>query len=44
MRSSEAQARVKVDRLLQNAGWRFFDSDEGKANIKLEDRVTLKRI
>lgn len=44
MKKSEVAARVKIDQMLKNAGWRFFDSDEGNANIKLEDRVSLKKI
>ena len=26
----EAVARIKIDKLLQESGWRFFDSEEGK--------------
>jgi len=33
----EAQARIKINKLLEEAGWRFFDSNEGKANIVLKD-------
>jgi type I restriction enzyme R subunit len=37
----EASARIKINRLLETAGWRFF-ADEGKpANIRLELTVTL---
>jgi hypothetical protein len=25
----EQEARVKIDQLLEQAGWRFFDADEG---------------
>src|SRR5438552_1087280 len=32
----EALARVKINRLLEAAGWRFFDDDRGPANIILE--------
>ena len=31
----EAKARIKINILLQNAGWRFFDDENGKANIVL---------
>lgn len=41
--SSEAQARIKIDKLLQDKGWRFFDTDEGTANVKLESRTTKKK-
>ena len=40
---SEAAARHKIDQLLENAGWRFFDDDNGPANIRLEAHVALKR-
>ncbi len=40
---NEATARRKIDRLLENAGWRFFDDDAGRANIRLEAQVALKR-
>ncbi len=40
---NEATARLKIDRLLENAGWRFFDDDAGRANIRLEAQVALKR-
>jgi hypothetical protein len=32
----EAHARIKINKLLEAAGWRFFDSPQGKANIALE--------
>ncbi len=28
MRMNEATARIKINRLLENAGWRFFDEGE----------------
>ena len=34
---TEAKARIKINKLLEEAGWRFFDSEEGKTNILLED-------
>jgi type I restriction enzyme R subunit len=27
----EAQARIKINKLLEEAGWRFFDDDKGSA-------------
>ncbi len=39
----EATARVKINKLLESAGWRFFDSEDGPANIRLEASVTLKK-
>jgi type I restriction enzyme R subunit len=40
----EAQARIKINKLLEEAGWRFFDDKNGKANIICEDRITKKTI
>ena len=40
---SEAQARIKINRMLENAGWRFFDSPKGPANIILEGNVKLTK-
>ncbi|MYC23238.1 MAG: DEAD/DEAH box helicase [Caldilineaceae bacterium SB0662_bin_25] len=39
----EATARIKINKLLESAGWRFFDSEDGPANIRLEASVTLKK-
>ena len=38
----EAAARIKINKLLENAGWRFFANAQGPANIQLEPSVTLK--
>ncbi len=40
---NEAAARRKIDQLLASAGWRFFDDDHGRANIRLEAHVALQR-
>ncbi|MDX6403851.1 MAG: type restriction enzyme subunit [Blastocatellia bacterium] len=37
----EATARIKINRLLEDAGWRFFADGKGPANIQLEPSVTL---
>jgi type I restriction enzyme, R subunit len=37
----EAKARIKINSLLQEAGWRFFDDKNGQANIVLEPKVDL---
>jgi type I restriction enzyme R subunit len=44
--SKEAKARIKINKLLEEAGWRFFDNEEGPANILLEDyvKITQKEI
>ncbi len=41
--AKEAKARIKINRLLEEAGWRFFDSEEGKANIELEKGVKITK-
>jgi type I restriction enzyme, R subunit len=40
--SKEAKARIKINKLLEEAGWRFEDSDNTKANIKLEANVKFQ--
>lgn len=42
MTAKEAKARIKINKLLEEAGWRFFDNVTGKANIVLEPNVKLK--
>jgi len=37
----EAKARIKINKLLEEAGWRFLDSDAGPANITLENVVKI---
>jgi type I restriction enzyme R subunit len=32
----EAAARIKINKLLESAGWRFFAISDGPANIQLE--------
>ncbi|MBF0377266.1 MAG: DEAD/DEAH box helicase family protein [Desulfamplus sp.] len=50
MAAKEAKARIKINRLLEEAGWRFFDIDNGKkdnaktkikANVLLENNVKI---
>ena len=36
MLQKEAKARIKINRLLEEAGWRLTDGKEGKTNILLE--------
>ncbi len=35
----EAQSRIKINKLLEDSGWRFEDNKDGKANIQLEPGV-----
>jgi len=41
MSAKEAQARIKINKLLEEAGWRFFDDENGPANIVLEPQVKI---
>ena len=38
----EAAARVKINKLLEAAGWRFFPEGSAPANVRLEAAVTLQ--
>ncbi|MFZ3222353.1 MAG: hypothetical protein WA142_04555 [Rugosibacter sp.] len=42
MSNKEATARIKINKLLEAAGWRFFAEGAAPANIRLEPSVTLK--
>ncbi|MGH8610048.1 MAG: type I restriction endonuclease, partial [Gammaproteobacteria bacterium] len=42
MPEKEATARIKINKLLEAAGWRFFQDGSGPANICLEPSVTIK--
>jgi hypothetical protein len=42
MSSKEATARIKINHLLEEAGWRFFADGSTPANIRLEPSVTIK--
>ena len=42
MANKEATARIKINKLLETAGWRFFAEDGKPANICLELSVTIK--
>ena len=39
---NEATARLKINRLLERAGWRFFPEGNKPANIRLEPSVDIK--
>ena len=38
----EATARIKINKLLEAAGWRFFADGNTPANIRLESSITIK--
>lgn len=39
----EATARIKINKLLEAAHWRFFADEHGPANIQLEPSVVLTK-
>ena len=39
---NEATARIKINKLLEAAGWRFFAEGDSPANICLEPNVTIR--
>ncbi len=40
---NEATARIKINKMLEDAGWRFFAEGNKPANIRLEPSVTIKK-
>ena len=42
MAANEATARIRINKLLEAAGWRFFPEGDVPANILLESCVALK--
>jgi len=42
MANKEATARIKINKLLETAGWSFFPKGNAPANIRLEPGVTIK--
>ena len=40
--TKEATARIKINKLLEAAGWRFFADSNDAANIRLEPSVMIK--
>jgi type I restriction enzyme R subunit len=41
MPEKEAKARIKINKLLEESGWRLLDNSSGKANVVLENNVKL---
>lgn len=41
MAQKEAKARIKINKLLENAGWRLLDDERGAANVAFEVNVKL---
>lgn len=44
MPAKEAKARIKINKLLEDSGWRLVDDSAGKANVVLENNVRITRI
>ena len=42
--SKEANARIKINKLLEESGWRFEADKNGKANIQLEPGVKYSEL
>jgi type I restriction enzyme, R subunit len=38
----EAKARIKINKMLEEAGWRLLDSPAARANVHLETTIALK--
>ena len=43
MGAKEARARLKINIMLEEAGWRFFDDKNGYANIQVEPYVKMTK-
>lgn len=41
---NEATARLKINKLLESAGWQFFDEGDKPANIRLEAGVEINTL
>ena len=41
--STETDGLEKINKLLEEAGWRFFDNENSPANIQLEANVKLTK-
>ncbi len=40
----EARARIKINKLLEESGWRFEDNKNGKTNIQLEPNIIYSEL
>jgi len=39
--TTEAEARIKIDKLLEKAGWRLVSDNYGEINVRLETRMSM---
>ncbi len=44
MAAKEAKARIKINKLLEEAGWRLIDDEKGNANVALELNVKITSV
>jgi type I restriction enzyme R subunit len=44
MSAKEATARIKINKLLEAAGWRFFPEGPAPANIRLEPAIAIQSV
>lgn len=43
MNKKEASARLKINKLLEEAGWRLTDEDSNRANVEVESKAKLEQ-
>lgn len=43
MNAKEAKARIKINKLLEEAGWRFFEESGKPANIQVEPNIKITK-
>lgn len=43
MSTKEAKARIKINKLLENSGWRLLADENGQANVQLEQGVSITK-
>jgi type I restriction enzyme, R subunit len=41
--AKEAKARIKINKLLENSGWRLLDSNEEKSNVVFENNIKITK-
>jgi type I restriction enzyme R subunit len=44
MNDKEASARIKINKLLEDSGWRLTEDESGKANVELEQGVDITKV
>ena len=44
MAQKEAKARLKINALLSDAGWRLLDNEDGPANVDVENKVDIENL